>query len=118
MKENVRFWGSDVHAETIAVAEADGEVCGLGVIANRAESVRKLVRRLGPAEQLRAGYEAGPTGYVLLNPPVRLERCFQASVLNCRGETEWWIWSAGWTTQRPEPRLAPDPPSAPSSRHS
>jgi len=67
MKEKVRFLGLDVHAETIAVAvaEQDGEVRSLGVIANRAESVRKLVRKLGPAEQLRACYEAGPTGYVL-----------------------------------------------------
>ena len=54
----------DVHAETIAVAvaEQDGEVRSLGVIANRAESVRKLIKKLGPAEQLRACYEAGPTG--------------------------------------------------------
>jgi transposase len=37
----------------------------LGVIPNRAESVRKLVRKLGAPEQLRACYEAGPTGYVL-----------------------------------------------------
>jgi len=57
----------DVHAETIAVADAeqDGEVRSLGVIANRAESIRKLVKKLGPAEQLRACYEAGPTGYVV-----------------------------------------------------
>ena len=67
MKEKVRFLGLDVHAETIAVAiaEADGEVRSLGTIANRAESIRKLVRKLGSAEQLRACYEAGPTGYVL-----------------------------------------------------
>ena len=67
MKEKVRFLGLDVHAETIAVAvaEADGEVRSLGVIANRAESVRKLVKKLGPVEHLRACYEAGPTGYVL-----------------------------------------------------
>ena len=67
MKEKVRFLGLDVHAETItvAVAEPEGEVRSLGTIPNRAESVRKLVRRLGPAEQLRACYEAGPTGYVL-----------------------------------------------------
>jgi transposase len=67
MKEKVRFLGLDVHAETIAVAiaEQDGEVRSLGIIPNRAESVRKLVKKLGPAEQLRACYEAGPTGYVL-----------------------------------------------------
>src|ERR1700679_802739 len=67
MKEKLRFLGLDVHAETItaAVAEPDGEVRSLGTIANRAESIRKLVRKLGPVEQLRSCYEAGPTGYVL-----------------------------------------------------
>ncbi len=67
MKEKVRFLGLDVHAETIAVviAERDGEVRSLGTIANRDESIRKLVKKLGPVEQLRACYEAGPTGYVL-----------------------------------------------------
>jgi len=67
MKEKVRFLGLDVHAETIAVAvaEPDGEVRSLGVIANRADSIRKLIRKLGAVEQLRACYEAGPTGYVL-----------------------------------------------------
>ena len=67
MKAKVRFLGLDVHAETIAVtvAEADGEVRSLGTITNRAESVRKLVKKLGPVEDLRACYEAGPTGYVL-----------------------------------------------------
>jgi transposase len=59
--------GLDVHAETIAVAvaEVDGEVRSLGVIANRADSIRKLVKKLGAVEQLKACYEAGPTGYVL-----------------------------------------------------
>jgi transposase len=67
MKEKVRFLGLDVHAETIAVAvaEPDGEVRSLGVIPNRAESIRKLIKKLGPTEHLRACYEAGPTGYVL-----------------------------------------------------
>jgi transposase len=64
---NVRFIGLDVHAETIAVAvaEPDGEVRSLGVIPNRPESIRKLVKKLGPVDQLRVCYEAGPTGYVL-----------------------------------------------------
>lgn len=63
----VRFLGLDVHADTIAaaVAESGGEVRSLGVIPNRPEAVRKLVRRLGGPESLRACYEAGPTGYVL-----------------------------------------------------
>ena len=67
MKDKVRFLGLDVHAETIAVAiaEPDGEVRSLGTITNRAESVRKLVKKLGPVAQLKACYEAGPTGYVL-----------------------------------------------------
>jgi transposase len=67
MQKKVRFLGLDVHAETIAVAvaEQDGEVRSLGVIPNRAESVRKLIKKLSPAEHLRACYEAGPTGYVL-----------------------------------------------------
>ena len=56
--------GLDVHAETIAVAvsEQDGEVRTLGVIPNREESIRKLVKKLGPVEQLRFCYEAGPNG--------------------------------------------------------
>lgn len=64
---NVRCIGLDVHAETIAVAvaEPDGEVRSMGVIPNRPESIRKLVKKLGPAEQLRVCYEAGPTGYVV-----------------------------------------------------
>jgi len=67
MQEKLRFLGLDVHAETIAVAiaEPDGEVRSLGTIANRAESIRKLVKKLGASEQLKACYEAGPTGYVL-----------------------------------------------------
>lgn len=64
---NVRFIGLDVHAETIAVAaaKAGGEVRSLGVIPNRMESIRTLMKKLGPAEQLRVCYEAGPTGYVV-----------------------------------------------------
>ena len=65
--DRIKFVGLDVHAETIAVAvaEKDAEVRSLGVIPNREESVRKLVRKLGPVGQLRFCYEAGPTGYAL-----------------------------------------------------
>ena len=67
MKEKLRFLGLGVHAETIAVAiaEPDGEVRSLGTIPNRMETIRKLVKKLGPADKLRACYEAGPTGYVV-----------------------------------------------------
>ena len=63
----VRFLGLDVHADIIAVAVAEphGEVRSLGMIPNRPESVRKLVKKLGAVESLRACYEAGPTGYVI-----------------------------------------------------
>ena len=49
MKEKFPFLGLDVHAETIAVAvaEPDGEVRSLGTIPNRAESIRKMLKKLG-----------------------------------------------------------------------
>ena len=67
MREKLRFLGMDVHAETIAVAiaEPEGEVRSLGTIANREDSIRKFIKKLGSPEQLRACYEAGPTGFVL-----------------------------------------------------
>lgn len=67
MVKITRFVGFDVHAQTIsvAVAEKDGEVRSLGIIPNRPEAVRRLVRKLGPVEQLHTCYEAGPCGYVL-----------------------------------------------------
>src|SRR5579863_5898160 len=63
----LRFLGLDVHAETIAVAIAEpgGEVRSIGTIPNRLESIRKMIGKLGPVKELRACYEAGPTGYVL-----------------------------------------------------
>jgi transposase len=68
MKEATRFLGLDVHADTIAVAIAeggrDGEVRSLGVISNEPEAIRKLIQKLGK-KGLRACYEAGPTGYVV-----------------------------------------------------
>jgi transposase len=67
MREKLRFLGLDVHAETIAVAvaEPDGEVRSLGTIANREDSIRKFIKKLGSPDQLRACYEAGATGFVL-----------------------------------------------------
>jgi transposase len=47
--KNVRFIGLDVHADSIAVAVAEpaGEVRSLGMIPNRPESTRKLVKKTG-----------------------------------------------------------------------
>jgi hypothetical protein len=52
MSKSVRFVGLDVHAETIAVAVAEGrgEVRSLGIVANRPEAVRRLLGKLGKVE--------------------------------------------------------------------
>jgi transposase len=67
MKKDTRYVGFDVDSEKIAVAvaEPDGEVRSLGEIPNREESVRCLVKKVGPASRLRVCYEAGPHGYGL-----------------------------------------------------
>jgi transposase len=67
MKKPTRFVGLDVHADSIAVAvaETDGQVRSVGTIPNEAESVRRLVKKLGAGVGLRACYEAGPCGYAL-----------------------------------------------------
>jgi transposase len=65
--KDIRHVGLDVDTEKIAVAVAEpgGEVRSLGAIPYREESVRRLVKKLGPAKRLRACYEAGPHGYGL-----------------------------------------------------
>ncbi|MGD8897337.1 MAG: IS110 family transposase, partial [Acidobacteriota bacterium] len=67
MSKATRFVGLDVHAATISVAVAEREeaVRSVGMIPNRPESVRRVVKKLGPAARLRMCYEAGPCGYVL-----------------------------------------------------
>jgi len=69
MSKNTRYVGLDVHKDTISVAIAEpgreGEVRYHGTIANSEPAIRKLVKKLGPAEELRCCYEAGPCGYVL-----------------------------------------------------
>jgi transposase len=65
--KDIRYVGWDVDSEKIlvAVAEPGGEVRALGAIPHREESVRRLIRKLGPAKRLRVCYEAGPHGYSL-----------------------------------------------------
>lgn len=64
MGKHTRFVGLDVHVRTIAIAVADGNgVRSVGVIPNRPDTLRRAMKRLGPAASLRVCYEAGPCGY-------------------------------------------------------
>ena len=65
MAKNTRFVGLDVHAETIAVAVAEGrgKVRSLGTVANQPEAVRRVLGKVGKLTELKVCYEAGPTGY-------------------------------------------------------
>lgn len=67
MGKDITYVGLDVHKERIAVAYArgSGELVGWGVVPNKPEAVVKVMRQLGPFEQLSCCYEAGPCGYTL-----------------------------------------------------
>ena len=85
----ILFVGLDVHAETIAVAVAEpgGELRSVGVIPNRLESIRKLVGKLGPVQQLKVCYEAGPTEDVkpiIAMKSARLHCAFMMPVSECQ----------------------------------
>ena len=68
MEKFTTYVGLDVHKETISVAVAEGGDRGqaryFGKIANSAEAVSKLVKKLsGKGRRLRFCDEAGPCGY-------------------------------------------------------
>lgn len=69
MRKATRYVGLDVHADTIAVAVAEGgrsgEVRSVGIIPNQEGAMRRLVQKLGGPKGLMVCYEAGPTGYAL-----------------------------------------------------
>jgi integrase len=67
---SITYVGLDVHKTTIAVAVAEGgcsgEVRQLGIYANRADVLRRMVERLARGRsKLSFCYEAGPCGYGL-----------------------------------------------------
>lgn len=67
MKESNVYLGLDVHSTSIsAVAvDEDGTERNLGMFGNSLSSLRKIVKKAGKKENIRAVYEAGPTGYGL-----------------------------------------------------
>jgi transposase len=69
MKQFSKFIGMDVHKETIAVAIAEvggGQPVYFGEIANTAEAIGKLLKKLGNGKsELAFCYEAGPCGYAV-----------------------------------------------------
>lgn len=79
MKNIVRYVGLDVHQDTITIAVADegrSPAEALGTIANDWLALSKVLDRLGPPQQLRVCYEAGPTGF-------DLARRLTAARINC-----------------------------------
>ncbi len=66
--------GMDVHRDSISVAvlPPEAETGEVDKVFNDTDSVRRLVARLGDPAQLRACYEAGPTGYGLHRQLTRL----------------------------------------------
>ena len=71
MKKEILFLGLDVHAQTIAIATAEGgggEARTYGSIPNDLHALEKVfakLRKAHPGVALRVCYEAGPTGFVL-----------------------------------------------------
>lgn len=67
MKESIVYLGLDVHSTGIVAVAVDeeGTERNLGMFGNSLSSLRKMVKKAGKKETIRAVYEAGPTGYGL-----------------------------------------------------
>ncbi|MFZ3579944.1 IS110 family transposase [Virgibacillus sp. DJP39] len=68
MNDTTKYVGLDVSKDKIAVAVAEeGRLKPryVGMIDYTIEAIRKLMKKIGEAEQLQVCYEAGPTGYGL-----------------------------------------------------
>jgi transposase len=65
MKKSTRWVAMDVHADTIAVAVADGDEAPTyyGEIENTPTALAKLMKKLTREAKVRVCYEAGPCGY-------------------------------------------------------
>ncbi|HEY7302985.1 MAG TPA: hypothetical protein VH601_02635 [Bryobacteraceae bacterium] len=61
----IRFVGRDVHAETIAVAEPNREIWSWRIIATELGSIRKLIGKFGPTNQLTSITRPIGFGYAL-----------------------------------------------------
>jgi hypothetical protein len=70
MAKVTRFVGLDVHADTVAVAVADGrrQVRSLGTVENRAEAVARVLRKLGKPNELRFATSLGASTSTTLQP--------------------------------------------------
>jgi transposase len=80
MKNELLFVGLDVHAQSIAIALAEGgggEARTYGSIPNDLHALEKVfgkLRKAHPGTELRVCYEAGPTGFVIAR------RCAQLKI--------------------------------------
>lgn len=66
MRQVSKYVGLDMHKATIAVAvapAAGGAAEPLGTIPNEPDALARLMKKLGPANDLLVCYEAGPCGY-------------------------------------------------------
>lgn len=98
MKDNTKYVGLDVSKDKIAVAIADEgreKPRYYGMIPNRPEAIRKLVKKLGDGENLQVCYEAGVTGY-------KLYRLFLKLGIECA------VIAPGLIPQRPGDRVKTD----------